>query len=195
MYTVIDFETTGLDHTENVVIEIGAIKLDKNLRDYASFNTKVTLPPGVELPELITKITKITPESLVDAMHEDEAFELLWKFIADDIVIAHNAPFDLGFLAKYRPHYKPNFLDTRTIIKLIEPGEKASLKDAVKRYSVPYLNHHSALADCVMTAGVLRGLRDKVGSVDKLHDYLNTAVDSEERPLRYKADYMKVITQ
>lgn len=195
MYTVIDFETTGLDHTKNVVIEIGAIKLDKNLRDYASFNTKVKLHRDEELPELITKITGITPESLEHAMPAAPAFSLLRDFIGEDIIVAHNAPFDLGFLAEQRPYYKPDFLDTRSIIKLVEPGEKASLKDAVKRYSVPYVNHHSALADCVMTAGLLRGLRDKVGSVDKLLDYLNTAVDSEERPLRYKADYMKVITQ
>lgn len=196
MFTVIDFETTGLSPDDSVVIEIGAIKLTHTLLIKKTFTTKVALPEGVEVPEFITNLTGLKTEDLKDAPVESIAFDELEDFIGNDYVVAHNAPFDLSFLYKYLPEASYDFVDTRAIIKLIEPEESAKLKDAVERYNIDYKDHHTALADCHMTVELLKHLRKKLykeKSQGLLH-YANVAVDSEERPLTYVPKRAKVVT-
>lgn len=194
MYTVIDFETTGLSPDESVVIEIGAVKLNSMMGVMSKYTTRVALPEGVEVPEFITNLTGITSDDLIGATPSDTAFEYLKEFIGGDYIVAHNAPFDLSFLYKYLPDEDYHFIDTRAIIKLIEPEESAKLQDVVKRYGINYENHHHALSDCEMTADVLRHLRDKllVEKRESILHYLDVAVDSEERPLTFVPKNAKV---
>lgn len=195
MFTVIDFETTGLDANESVVIEIGAIKLDHKLSIVKTYSTKVALPEGVVLPDFIKNLTGLTEDDLLGSPTADMAFASLKQFIGNSYIVAHNAPFDLSFLYKYLPDTEYEFIDTRAIIKLIEPEESAKLADVVKRYGITYENHHEALADCHMTVGVLKKLRQKLLRQNRsLLQYVNVAVDSEERPLTFIPPKANVVT-
>lgn len=200
MFTVLDFETTGLSYKNNAVIEIGAIKLDGNLKSYAEFSTKVRLPEGVALPDFITGLTGITEDDLKDAPTADRAFGELRSFLNDSIIVAHNASFDLGFLHKYLPDHLPNFICTRYLSRTLEPRYSASLADCVQRHHIVYEGHHRALKDCEMTAKLLkvyRGMAYKKNGQgnQSLMDHMNILVASDERPISYLPKNARIIIE
>jgi DNA polymerase III subunit epsilon len=153
-YVVLDFETTGLDYLTEQVIEIGAIKLDKDFNEIGSLHTMVRLTEGKELSQFIQDYTGIKEEALYDGLPEAVALNMLKDFIGNSVVVAQHAPFDLSFLAKaVEPEL---FIDTRSISRLLNPDEKAGLKDLVERYGVELNGHHRSMNDVKATIEVFK---------------------------------------
>ena len=95
-YIVLDFETTGLSSKKDRIIEIGAIKVRRDLPN-DTFSTYVN--PGIPISPAATAINRITDEMVADAPSESEAIRQLVDFIGGaKNIVAHNAPFDIGFL-------------------------------------------------------------------------------------------------
>lgn len=180
MYTVLDFETTGLDYQKEQVIEIGAIKLDRKFNEVGTFHVMVALQHFRTLPEFITELTGITDLDLIGGMNEVTALHLLKEFIGDDVVVAQFASFDLGFLSKVM---EPElFICTRTMSQLLNPTERAGLKDLCARYDVQ-LQHHRSISDVKATIEVFKIMK---AELDKKHiAYTNLMFSSEERPLKF----------
>lgn len=189
--TVIDVETTGLDHTTDHITEIAAIRAevsaDGKIREIGRFQTFVALPPDVEIPPEITELTGISADNLRGAPDFDDATDALWSFAqshgygTESVIIAHNAPFDLAFL---QPFYTPiGFACTRALSRLVDPDESAKLADVCARYNVDLNGHHRAMNDVEATLQVYAALREKA-EVNGI-TYRNVVIDSEERPLKY----------
>ncbi|MDR2828577.1 MAG: PolC-type DNA polymerase III [Acholeplasmatales bacterium] len=92
-----DFETTGLLANYDSIIEIGALKTKPGV-----FNSKETfqslIKPPTKLSSKITEITHITDEMLEHERSEETVFPIFVKFLEDvDILVAHNATFDIRF--------------------------------------------------------------------------------------------------
>jgi DNA polymerase III subunit epsilon len=180
-YTFIDFETTGLEYTENQVIEVGAVKYDSDLEPLETYHTMVKLNEGQELSDFIKNLTGIKEEDLEDGITEQGALKQLKTFIGDSIVVAQFASFDLGYLSKvHKPEY---FICTRSMAQLLRPNEKASLKDLVVRYGVELNDAHRAFADVQATAEVFRYLLAECE--EKGIGYMNVLTETSQRPLRY----------
>jgi DNA polymerase III alpha subunit (gram-positive type) len=175
-FTVIDFETTGLNFLVEQVIEISALKLDSNLNEIGTFNTFVRLRK--ELPEFITNLTGITEEHLAEGMGELDAFSLLRQFVGRDIVVAQYAPFDLAYMAEHGIIPR-TFYCTKSLTALAEPNESSSLIPTCERLGITLEGAHRAINDCRATAEVLR-YRFKQG-----FDRPNTLVVAEGRALNY----------
>lgn len=188
MYTVLDFETTGLDHRTDQVIEIGAIKFNKDMKHIGTFHTMVKLEEGRELDPFITELTGIKPEDLVNGMQEREALVALTYFIGSDVVVAQNAPFDLSFLSRLVDDLEFEFFCTRTMATLLEPDKSASLKYVTERLGIELNNHHQAMVDVEATAKVFAQLVDLLARNKGIlpMDYKNKVVASPDRPLTYK---------
>ncbi|MBC3540976.1 PolC-type DNA polymerase III [Rufibacter sediminis] len=160
--TALDFETTGVSGSKGRVIEIAAVK-GANGTITGRFHTLVKLKG--ELPQKITDITGITPADLLHGMEERAAFTILQEFIGDSTVVAHNAPFDLGFLystyrrLKLRPVQHP-FLDTLSVCRLRQPSPR-SLPDMCKAYGIPLTRWHRALPDATATWHLLHRLHEE----------------------------------
>ncbi|MCB0341629.1 MAG: 3'-5' exonuclease [Pseudobdellovibrionaceae bacterium] len=96
----LDFETTGLDATENRVIEIGAVVWDTDRRRPVQLFSELIKPePHIQLPPEITEVTGITQED-IDRFGEDgvAAFSRLQDLVSQcDYVVAHNVSFDRSF--------------------------------------------------------------------------------------------------
>jgi DNA polymerase III subunit epsilon len=98
-FIVLDLETTGASPANGCAItEIGAIAVrgGEILEEFSTF-----VNPQVALPEYIINLTGITDEMLVGAPLIDQAFPDFIEFInrhKDVHLVAHNAPFDIGFL-------------------------------------------------------------------------------------------------
>jgi DNA polymerase III subunit epsilon len=182
MYIVFDFETTGLDHNEEQVIEIASAKLDESLEPIETYHTMVRLNEGRKLPQFIRQLTGITEEELEqNGIPERHAMKQLKEFIGDNIVIAQFASFDLAFLSKVLVPEK--FICTRSMARLLRPDEYASLSNLIKIYGVDNLDPHRAYADVEATIEVFK--KQKAECDEKGIEYMNVLIDSNERPLKY----------
>src|SRR5690348_6776203 len=90
-----DLETSALDHENDRIIEMAAIKMQKGII-VASFNC--LSQQDNPLPVKITELTGITDEDVADGLKEDIAFKMLYQMMGSNILVAHNATFDLQFL-------------------------------------------------------------------------------------------------
>ena len=97
---VIDVETTGLNHSQDQVIEIGLrqFKFNRSTGEVLEFGMAYTSfqDPGVPLSAAVTRITGITDEMVQGCQIQWGAVDELLS--ASSIVIAHNASFDRPFI-------------------------------------------------------------------------------------------------
>lgn len=152
-YVVFDLETTGLDYRDADIIEIGAIKY-KNNEVVGELN--LLIQPGYALPEIITNITGITDELLEDKERIDTALPKFLTFIEDYPLIAHNSPFDIGFIYENikRLNLKPihnEVIDTLVLARKYIPQAYNHKLETLKKYFKIKEVSHRAIGDCHTT--------------------------------------------
>lgn len=96
-YIVLDIETTWLSKYKHKITEIAAIKFDWN---NVLWEFQTLINPERNIPTEITKLTWITNEMVSDAPKFFEIIPNFLDFIQDDIIVAHNANFDYGFISE-----------------------------------------------------------------------------------------------
>ena len=166
-FIVLDLETTGASPTTGCAItEIGAIAIrgGEILEEFSSF-----VNPQVALPEYIVNLTGITDEMLIGAPPINEVFPDFIEFIDRHEhvhLVAHNAPFDIGFLkaaAAQLSHIWPKYevIDTVKLARrVIERSEIENYKLGTlsQFFNTKALPNHRALDDVKTTAEVLHRL-------------------------------------
>lgn len=174
---VFDFETTGLDPNLADIIEIAAIKYQKEEDSFiqvAELNALIDV--GYEIPAKITEITNITSEMLAE---EGEDFLLVLNQLLDlidekTLVVAYNISFDLQFLfAKIKQNgidFNIDFdiLDVMAIYKdhFTYPHRLESL---VQKLEITHPNTHRAKDDVIAT---FLGL-EKLSKIINVSSYIN----------------------
>ena len=95
-YVVIDLETTGLSAAHDDIIELAALRIRKGQKA-AAFERLVRIDK--RLPASITELTGITDGLLTEqGVLLNTALTEFIAFLGNDVIIAHNAPFDISFL-------------------------------------------------------------------------------------------------
>src|SRR5689334_3237751 len=94
-FVVLDVETTGGAADGAGVTEIGAVKV-RGGEELGVFATLVN--PGERIPAFITVLTGITDAMLAPAPPIEVVLPAFLEFAAGAVWVAHNAPFDTGFL-------------------------------------------------------------------------------------------------
>lgn len=94
-FTALDIETSGLNPNENEILEIAAIRFDRDkiLNTY-NFLVKPTKP----LQMNAQLINGITPKMLENARFLDDVLPDFLNFIKDTALVIQNSEFDLSFL-------------------------------------------------------------------------------------------------
>ncbi|GED33833.1 3'-5' exonuclease [Brevibacillus centrosporus] len=146
--TVLDFETSGLDPKNDRIIEIAAIRCHEG-KIISQYITLIHFDG--ELKPKITEITGIQSSDLQNGLSEETAIRILNRFIGSNIIVAHNAAFDLSFLhfALLRHAgrtFSNHFIDTLTICRdrHVYPH---SLRNMCQRYGIDMNESHRALKD------------------------------------------------
>lgn len=178
-YTVLDVETTGLDPLFNNIIEIGLVRVrGGNIID--SFQTLVN--PGYEIDDFISELTGITNDMLVNAPTLNSALPPALAFIGNDVIVAHNANFDVNFL--YDNCLKMNlatfsndFIDTMRLSRRLFPEfQHHRLKDLIERFEIADIVNHRALKDSIQTQACYEYLKKYISANNiNLHDLLKRA--------------------
>ncbi len=160
-YVVFDLETTGLKAKEgNSIIEIGAVRVQNN-KVVDRFDELIN--PGVPLDPEITRITTITDAMLEGKRTEEEVVKDFIKWVGDDILVAHNAQFDLSFMKmaffKYSlGTFNYHVIDTLGLSRYLEPFERYhNLTVLSSRYAIQWdeNKHHRADYDAEGTSLIL----------------------------------------
>jgi DNA polymerase-3 subunit epsilon len=94
-FCAFDLETTGLDPRLDRIVEIGAIKFDRRgpMGRYS-----VLINPGVPMPEEAGRVNGISDEMLAGKPSLEAVFPDFLRFTGGAVIVAHNAPFDCGFI-------------------------------------------------------------------------------------------------
>ena len=196
-FVIVDLETTGGPATEAGITEIGAVKVrgGQTLGEFATL-----VDPDRNIPAHIQAMTGITPGMLRDAPSVAGAVASFGEFAGDAILVAHNAPYDLGFLkaacARHDLSWFPGrSLDTARLARVaLHPGEVRNCKLATlaQHFHSPVTPVHRALADARATTHVLHRLFERVGSFgvvtwSDLRAFVSR-VSTEQRAKRHLAD-------
>ena len=95
VFTAFDTETTSLSPLTGCIIEIGAVKFNKNgvIKTFSEL-----FKPPVSVPQEITDLTGITNEMLCNKDPISKHLPDFLEMIKGTVLVAHNAQFDLNFL-------------------------------------------------------------------------------------------------
>ena len=123
-YVIFDLETTGLSNRYDYIIEFGAVRYKQGV---VVDRLQMFVKPPVSIPAFITEKTNIRQQDVENAASEEELIDRWIEFFRDDVLVAHNATFDIGFMnAVLRRHKRP--LLTNTVIDTLDLS-RAVLKD------------------------------------------------------------------
>ncbi|CAB5238971.1 unannotated protein [freshwater metagenome] len=172
-FVVIDLETSGGSPKAGVgITEIGALKIRRGeiLDEFETF-----VNPGSPIPGYITDLTGISDHMVADAPTMQRIFPELFEFLGtheESIIVAHNAPFDLGFLkaaALDNSHIWPAYsvVDTALVARHILTRDEApncKLVTLADFFNASVSPTHRALDDARATVDVLHGLFERLAT-------------------------------
>lgn len=155
-----DIETTGLSAARDKITEIGAVKVENGVIT-DTFSTFAN--PEMPIPQKITQLTGITDDMVKDAPSQSEAVDAFLEFAGDNVLVAHNAPFDTSFIAKacedMGREYNYTSIDTVAISRAILTDIKNCKLDTVAKFlRLGDFNHHRATDDAEMLARIFINL-------------------------------------
>ena len=174
-FTAIDFETANRYPESPCAVGLVRVR-DGKLVDGL---TLLFQPPGQFnwFDQGNIAIHGIRQADVDDALTYDEALSHMLAFIGEDILIAHNAPFDMGVLAKSAKVIDAQ-LPTFNYACSLEISRKTYNLESYRLNAVAYaighedFKHHDALADADACARIIVHAADRHGveSVEELLD-------------------------
>ena len=161
-FVVLDTETTGFDYTNDRILCIGAIVLQKY---------RIPIQESLEIyiqqehyNKTTAQIHGILKASVLDRPNELEALQQFLTFLGDSIIVAHHTIFDITMINKALernglPMLKNKTLDTATLYKktllkspLLDRKDNYSLDDLADKFDISKKDRHTAMGDAYITA-------------------------------------------
>ena len=182
-FVIFDTETTGLNFARDEIIEFSAVVLE--LRNGEAVVTReydnlVTLSPGNTVPPMITQLTGISTQDILDRGIPKEQLcrDIAEMLQGNPLLLAYNAHFDLSFLFYLLLRNGDvgilkgkDKLDLLTVYKDRRPYPH-KLLNAIEAYGLSgkVVNSHRAIDDVLATAAVMA---EMIRERDDLLRYVN----------------------
>ncbi len=196
-FVVVDLETTGGSPGSAEITEIGAVKV-RGGEVIAEFQTLVR--PQASIPPFIAVLTGITDAMVASAPPLAAVLPSFLEFCSGAVLVAHNAPFDVGFLkeacaASGRAWPAFVVVDTARLARGVltrDETPNCKLSTLAAHFRSSTAPNHRALPDARATVDVLHGLLERVGAVgvhslEELATF-SSRVSSHQRRKRHLAD-------
>jgi len=184
-FVCLDLETTGLDAARDEILEIGMVRVKEG--DVAARFDQL-VKPSIPIPQNITQLTGIRPQDCADKPSIQEKLSDIAGFIRGEWIIAHNAPFDIGFLSqafKALPgvdySYHTRVLDTLDLSRLLMPWlTNHRLETLAEYFEEPKGTLHRAGSDANLTGKIFLELIRESLLLDRdaLQDILTVLKDT-----------------
>jgi DNA polymerase-3 subunit epsilon len=196
-FTVVDLETTGGAPGTDAITEIGAVKVRAG-EVLGEFQTLVD--PGQLISGFVSVLTGITDSMVSTAPPIGAVIGSFLEFARGSVLVAHNAPFDIGFLraaCAAHGHSWPAFavVDTAVLARRVLTRDEVpncKLSTLARHFQAQTEPIHRALADARATVDVLHALIARVGSLGvqslpELRAFTAQVTDAQRRK-RHLAD-------
>ncbi|MDQ1205199.1 exonuclease domain-containing protein [Microbacterium sp. SORGH_AS_0862] len=176
-FVALDFETANRSHASACAVGAVRVRDGQVVDEYATL-----VRPAEELDDFEpgnVRVHRITFDDVKSAPGWPEVYGHLRTFIGDDVVVGHNAAFDMSVLLNTCGAHDIEFpaLSSLCTLQLARASIKIpsySLPWVVEHLQLPAFDHHDPLADARASALVLIALAARAGvhSVADLSDYL-----------------------
>ena len=157
-FVVVDVETTGMSPVDDRITEIAMMRVEDGvLTD--EFSSLVN--PLITIPAFITSMTGIDNVMVRDAPTAREVVPFAAEFLGDGVFVAHNAPFDWGFLTHTAKRERdlqlanPQLCTVRLANRILPQLPSKSLGPVAEFLDVRIPDRHRASGDAYATALVL----------------------------------------
>ena len=197
-FCVVDLETTGAAVSQGAMItEIGAVKV-RGGEILGEFQTLVN--PHTAIPPFIAVLTGITNSMVASAPPIESALPAFLEFAHGCVLVAHNAPFDVGFLQHFaaqqgRPWPRFEVVDTARLARRVitrDDAPNCKLGSLARVFNSSTTPNHRALEDARATVDVLHGMLERLGNlgvqtIEELQTF-TSRVTSAQRKKRHLAE-------
>ena len=195
---VLDTETTGLEVEQgHRIIEVGAVTLEDRKRTDLHFHSY--LNPQRSIDEEAEKVHGLSMERLANEPEFSEIAESFLEFVEGNILVIHNASFDIGFLNAELKRASSNYPaleeiceieDTLVIARSKFPGQRNSLDALANRFEISGYDRsfHGALLDANILADVYIHLTGGQSKFEFMSSNINSVSDSEVSELSIDLD-------
>ena len=152
-FTAVDFETTGLYSATDRIVEFGAVRF-KGTQVVETFHRLAN--PGIPMSPGAASICGISDADLIGAPLVADVVPEFLRFIGNSVLIAHNAPFDLGFLrtavlSAGIVEVANSVIDTQELAIRAFPKRKSyGLQNLALELALPLNRAHRALDDATL---------------------------------------------
>lgn len=178
-YVVFDLETTGLHPSRgDRILAIGAVRLRNGQVDEAD-RFATFCRPGRPIPPESTAIHGITEAMVRDAVPWPQAVAAFHAYAGGDVLVAHNAAFDLTCLhmaeAEAGVVFANPVLCSLRLSQWLDPDRADHGLDALAaRHGLVVAGRHDALGDAIATAHLFADLlrRAELAGVRDLEDLI-----------------------
>jgi DNA polymerase-3 subunit epsilon len=157
-FTAIDFETANGSPASPCAVGLVRVR-DGKVAETLSLLIKPPAPHDW-FHEGNIQVHGIRPEDVIDAPALSEALTQMLEFIGDHVLIAHNAPFDMGVLRASAAHIERKLPELSYACSLAISRKTYNL-ESYRLNSVAYaigheeFEHHDALADSDACARII----------------------------------------
>lgn len=159
-YAVVNVKTTGFG-AQHRIVELAIVQCDHNGEQQRRWESLVQ--PGRDIPD--GKVHGLRAADLTEAPPFAKLVSEILGLLSGRIVVAHNAPFDVGFLEREctragasLPDLEGHVLSTRSLMHQLRPNASAQLSQCAQELGIELEELHCARRDAVATAELLARL-------------------------------------
>ena len=199
-FCVVDLETTGGSAAGgSMITEVGAVKV-RGGEVLGEFQTLVN--PHRAIPPFIAVLTGISDSMVAGAPPIEQVLPQFLEFATGCVLVAHNAPFDVGFLKHFTAEQGrawPRFevVDTAVLARRVVTREETpncKLASLAQLFGSATTPNHRALSDARATVDVLHGLMARLGNLgvqtlEELQTF-TSRVTTAQRRKRHLAEHL-----
>lgn len=180
-YVVLDLETTGLNTEKDKITEFSLLKV----KDGKVIDKMCELVnPETHIPVVVEELTGITNEMVKDKKPLRDYMDTIIKFIDNNIIVGHNAIFDISFIKTELCNIKEQndielidisniqYIDTLLLVELLEFPTKNFKLETLKEYLKIEQNSHRAEDDTFTTQKLYEVCNTLIAKEIKVKDFL-----------------------